>query len=203
MKLRIRLLLTLASIVIAVAPVWSQSLCDTIPGNLVSNCGFETGDFTGWASTGGFPLVAVSDYAEWVHTGIYGAALGTEFPWESETLTQWVGGPYTSYYLTFYLENPSDLSSPPDSFLVFWNGVDVGPDIVDSGRFTWEMYSIDLTGFISSQQLNQLTFEFSNYYAFWGLDDISLTSTPEPGALTLLGTGGLGLAGALRRKIKL
>ena len=30
------------------AAMATPSLCDSIAGNLVANCGFETGDFTGW-----------------------------------------------------------------------------------------------------------------------------------------------------------
>jgi hypothetical protein len=36
---------------------------------------------------------------------------------------------------------------------------------------------------------------------FLTLDDLSYTETPEPGSLLLLGTGVLGLVGAMRRKI--
>ena len=48
MKLRATLLFLLAGFVLATTPVWSQSICDNIAGNLVVNCGFETGDLTGW-----------------------------------------------------------------------------------------------------------------------------------------------------------
>src|ERR1700728_1963068 len=33
-------------------PAMASSLCDAVTGNLVSNCGFETGDFTGWTISG-------------------------------------------------------------------------------------------------------------------------------------------------------
>ncbi len=39
------------SVVSAVAG-GSASVCDGVDGNLVQNCGFETGDFTSWTQTG-------------------------------------------------------------------------------------------------------------------------------------------------------
>jgi hypothetical protein len=30
----------------------ASSVCDAVAGNLVTNCGFETGDFTGWTLSG-------------------------------------------------------------------------------------------------------------------------------------------------------
>ena len=200
MRLRLRLFFLLASLVLAAAPAWSQGLCYTVSGNFVSNCGFETGDFTGWILYGGFPDDAVAG-PPWNHTGSYGAALGPVG--RDGTLTQYVGGHTTNYDLSFYLENIA-LDTPPNNFTVFWNGVDVGPDLVNSNDFSWTLYSIEVSGFDISQQLNQLTFQFRNDPGFWGLDDVVVTNpTPEPVSLILFGTGVVGLASVIRRKVKL
>jgi hypothetical protein len=37
---------------LGVQPGFGQSACDSVGGNLIHNCGFETGDFTGWNVTG-------------------------------------------------------------------------------------------------------------------------------------------------------
>lgn len=51
------------------AAMATPSLCDSIAGNLVANCGFETGDFTGW-TPGGTRELQVTDFA--AHTGNFG-----------------------------------------------------------------------------------------------------------------------------------
>jgi len=52
------------------------SICDGITGNLVMNCGFETGDFTDW-STDGFTIMDfVSDTNP--NSGLYSAAEGED-----------------------------------------------------------------------------------------------------------------------------
>src|SRR5438128_2226125 len=49
------------------------SACDAIAGNLVDNCGFETGDFTDWTAT---PAPVGSHFGVnffYAHTGVEGA----------------------------------------------------------------------------------------------------------------------------------
>src|SRR5262249_48593705 len=62
---------------IAPGGVGSPSICDAIAGNLVTNCGFESGDFTGWTQT---PASFGSDFfvgdGSLINSGNFGAAFG-------------------------------------------------------------------------------------------------------------------------------
>jgi hypothetical protein len=92
----------------------------------------------------------------------------------------------------------------PNDFTVIWNGVDVGPDLVDVGGFSYSQFSGVLSG-NPGAGANSLTFAFRQDPAYWGLDDVVVlanTTVPEPGSLVLMGSGILGLAGVVRRKLK-
>jgi hypothetical protein len=41
-----------ASALALLATRTEASICEAVPGNLVANCGFESGDFTGWTLVG-------------------------------------------------------------------------------------------------------------------------------------------------------
>jgi len=49
--------------------------CTTLGGNLVANCGFETGDFTGWTLAGNTGGTLISG-PPWSHSGKFGGELG-------------------------------------------------------------------------------------------------------------------------------
>jgi hypothetical protein len=196
MKLRnVTLLLLVAALAAMATPALAQDICQGAPGNLVANCGFETGNFSGWTLSGntGFTSVAGGGYA---FSGNFGAALGpigsdgflSQTLWGNSftfayrqdpsywALDSVVVSPFVScgagcetYFVDFWLASPG---GTPNDFTVLWNGSDMGPTLVDAGSFPYT--------------------EFSGY-----VDG----TTPEPGSLILMGSGLLGLGGVVRRKL--
>ncbi len=199
MKLRVTLLLLLAGLMLATTPVWSQSQCDQVAGNLIANCGFETGDFTGWTWTGNMGATLVSN--GYAHSGNFGAQLG---PVGSDGfLTQQIGDNSNVYLISFWLEMNG---GPTNDFTVFWNGNDIGPDLVNVQAFPYVQYSGLFLGNVGAGS-NTITFQYRQDPSYWGLDDVVVlnagSATPEPASLLLFGTGIVGLAGVVRRKLSL
>jgi hypothetical protein len=202
MKLRATALLFALFCLLITSTAWAQSTCDGVAGNLVANCGFETGDYTSWTQGGNLGFTSVTGNPLYVNSGNFASAMG---PVGGDgTLEQFVGAPgVTLYDASFFLSN--DGGSPND-FTVFWNGVDVGLDLVDYNGFTYTQFSAVLSG-NAGVGANDLVFVFRHDPAFWALDDVVVTAAnspvPEPGSLILLGSGILGLAGVARRKLNL
>jgi hypothetical protein len=131
----------------------------TVAGNLVANSGFQTGDFTGWTQSGKLGFTFVTTNPTYVWSGTYGAQLGpvgsdgflTQRIWGNtytyalrqdpaywgmdSTVVQpvaFLGGGLELFFVSFWLESDG---GTPNEFTVFWNGVDVGPSLVDAGQF--------------------------------------------------------------------
>ena len=157
--------------------VWGDSICD-IPGNLVVNCGFESGDFTGWTLGSNWNNNYVDSYA--AHSGNYGADLwqiGSEFGGSDTTLSQFVGGNSNMYFVSFWLRNPS---GGTNDFTVFWNGVDVGPHVVDAPNFEWHLFFGWVNGNAGAGS-NSLEFVFSQVVGHqWQLDDVAVQVVQGP-----------------------
>ncbi len=191
MRLPTLALIALFSLATAVAPAQ----------NLVTNPGFETGDFTGWTLSGGGAPEVDSGVG---HTGTYAASLGVAAPDTnniSQVLTTTPGEEYT---LTFFAQTPEFNIPPgsPNSLAVYFGGNLIGGPFEVPDNPNYEEYSYKVTATSSS---SELMFAVSNDPDFTQLDDISVvavpSSVPEPGLSALLLVAGSGAGGLwLRRR---
>jgi hypothetical protein len=177
------------------------SYCDTVlVGNIVTNCGFETGDFTGWTLTNTNATFVASNFDEGPNSGTYFAALGNVgFDGSvAQTLSTVAGQTYT---FQFFLASDGGL---PNDFTAQWDGTTLLA-LTNTPATAYVPYTFTVTG-TGSDTINFLE---RNDPSYWGLDDVSVvasTATPEPSSLfgSFLLLGLLAGCGAVykRRKVQ-
>jgi len=143
--------------------VTGASQCDGVDGNLVANCGFETGDFTAWTQSGDLSFTGVAPGVG--HSGTFGAFLGPvgDQGMLTQTLPTTAGGTYT---LTLWLRNGG---GTPNNFYIVWDGT-VIDGFVDAGVFDYVQLEYD--GLVASADGTDLTFSFLQVPNYYYLDDI-------------------------------
>jgi hypothetical protein len=189
--------MALKSIILAAA--FAVGLSSSASADLVTNGGFETGDFTGWTvNTTDFSFVGVDNNAP--HSGTYGAYVGSlDNTTISQSIATVAGQTYT---VSFWLMAESDLfgAATPNSFSASFGGVTL-LSLQDAQAFDYKFYTFDVT---ASQNGSLLSFVGNDAPAFLDLDDVSVSVTaavPEPTtwAMLLLGFAGVGFM-TYRRK---
>ncbi|MGA2656058.1 MAG: choice-of-anchor tandem repeat GloVer-containing protein [Verrucomicrobiota bacterium] len=153
------------------------------PGSIL-NGGFETGTFTNWTAGGNFGQSSPSASANYVHSGKYGAALSAygSLGYLSQTLSTLPGAVYS---ISFWLHNPT--SKTNNEFQVSWNGT-VLLDMTNLPVIGWTNIQLTVTAAAGTAVLK---FGYRNDTAYFGLDDISVSSAAQPP-----GIAGISLAGA-------
>jgi hypothetical protein len=173
----------------------TPSLCDSIAGNLVVNCGFETGDFSGWTTN--FPPGSTFVDMAAAHTGNFGVFDGVVGMDGTLSQTLTILDPGTYEVAAWWFNS----GQSPNDFNVTFDGVE-GINLVNPPGFPpYEEFSFLVS---STGGPADLVLGFRNDPGFDAFDDISVvevSSVPEPATLTLLSSGLLGLAMMRRRKL--
>ena len=151
----------------------------SVAQNIVSNGGFETGNFNGWALNADTSTTQVGNRSGLVHTGKYGAELGqaSALGQLSQTLPTAAG---QTYLLSLWLTNPTNPTNPngatPNEFQVRWGGATIY-DAVNRPFQKWTNLQFTVTASASGSLL-QLGFRDDPYYL--GLDDITVKPVAVP-----------------------
>ena len=183
---------TTPKILFALTAVAALSVACPAKANLITNPGFETGDFTGWTGISN-AFVITPDLGVAPHSGNFQALFGTPSG-ISQSVATTAG---QSYAISFFYAVSGSLV-PILTLSVNWGGSTVFSHLFTSASGYTE-YTITVTASASSTTLAFAT----SGLGFSFLDDVSVevAGVPDGGTtVSLLGCALLGLA-ALRRKL--
>ncbi len=190
------------------ANVAQADTCGSVAGNVVQNCGFETGDFSSWTYSGNLEGGAPPNNYYGVdnsnpNSGTYAAYIGVQGGGGSDigtlgpflTLSQTLNLLPSEYYqVSFYLNQNAPTPNPGylNYFDARFNGAYVFTEenVPNSGG-VYQMYTHRVSTPVdaAAASASLLAFNFQNDSDFFFLDDVSVTAlgpTPEPASFLLV-----------------
>jgi hypothetical protein len=184
--------------ILAVVSLLGLGITQSARANLITNGGFETGDFSGWTVFGTDNAVVGAVPFTSPHSGNFQALFASGDNSISQNVTTTPGN---SYVITFWLAADVRQGGSP-SVSVNWGGSSIFSQSLTSPS-SYTEYTFDVN---SLNPLTQLQFQFSSIFGnVFYLDDISVTppaGVPDrDSTVSLLGLALLGLA-VLRRKLR-
>jgi hypothetical protein len=186
----------LPKILLALTAVPALSFAYPARANLITNGGFETGDFSGWTVLGTDNDVVGAQPFTLPHSGNFQALFASGDNSISQNVTTTPG---SSYVITFWLA-PNVRQGGLPSLAVNWGGSNIfSESFTTPSGYTEHTFTVN-----ASSPATQLQFQFSSIFGnVFYLDDISVSraGVPDGGStVSLLGLALLGMA-ALRRKL--